>query len=104
MTGTVRYGRRKAPAIIAQFNALRQAIRAEGTPGIQSALDAVEEHIDAAYQWTAERQTALDLAKRGIDQWASCIDSEYSGTGQFVEMMAEVDAARADLARLEQQP
>lgn len=50
-----RFGRRKVPGMYAQINDLRRSIRQEGTPSIQAAWDAVEEHIDAAYQWTAER-------------------------------------------------
>lgn len=45
-----RYGRRNVPKMIAQIEALRRAIRAEGTPAIQDAWDKVEEHIDYAYR------------------------------------------------------
>jgi hypothetical protein len=45
-----KYGRRNVAGMIRQVNDLRQAIRAEGTPAIQSAWDAVEEHIDYAYR------------------------------------------------------
>lgn len=48
--GSPRYGRRDVPKMIAQIDALRKAIRAEGTPAIQDAWDAVEEHIDYAYR------------------------------------------------------
>lgn len=44
-----RYGDRRVPKMYAQINTLRAAIRAEGTPAIQSAWDAVEKHIDFAY-------------------------------------------------------
>lgn len=44
-----RYGRRNVVAMYAEINALRRAIRAEGTESIQAAWDAVEEHIDFAY-------------------------------------------------------
>ena len=44
------YGNRNVPKMYAQINALRSAIRAEGTPAIQKAWDAVEEHIDFAYR------------------------------------------------------
>lgn len=44
-----RYGRRCVVAMYAEINALRRAIRAEGTEAIQTAWDAVEEHIDFAY-------------------------------------------------------
>lgn len=47
---TDKYGRRNVPKMIAQIGALRQAIRAEGTPAVQAAWDAVEEHIDYAYR------------------------------------------------------
>ena len=43
-------GNRNVPKMIRQIDDLRKAIRAEGTPAIQSAWDAVEEHIDYAYR------------------------------------------------------
>lgn len=45
-----RYGRRNIPKMYGEINVLRAAIRAEGTPAIQTAWDAVEEHIDFAYR------------------------------------------------------
>lgn len=45
-----KYGNRNVPKMIAQVEALRRAIRAEGTPAIQDAWDKVEEHIDYAYR------------------------------------------------------
>ncbi|MGA0540685.1 hypothetical protein [Neotabrizicola sp. VNH66] len=57
---TPRFGRRKVPGMLADWNALRSACRAEGTEAIQTALDRIEEHIDAAYQWTTERETAAE--------------------------------------------
>ena len=36
--------------MIAEIEALRQAIRAEGTPAILDAWDRVETHIDYVYQ------------------------------------------------------
>ena len=50
---TARYGNRTIIKMFNQINALRKAIRAEGTPAIQDAWDKVEEHIDLIY---AERQ------------------------------------------------
>jgi len=44
-----RYGRRNVAKMIRQVETLRQAIRSQGTPDIQEAWDAVEEHIDYAY-------------------------------------------------------
>ncbi len=49
MSDAQKYGRRNVPKMIRQIDDLRQAIRAEGTPAIQAAWDAVEEHIDFAY-------------------------------------------------------
>ena len=46
----LRYGKRNVAKMIRQVEALRQLIRAEGTPDIQTAWDAVEEHIDFAYR------------------------------------------------------
>jgi len=50
---TARYGNRTIVKMFNQINALRKAIRSEGTPAIQEAWDKVEEHIDFIY---AERQ------------------------------------------------
>ena len=50
MTAPNRWGQRSVPKMIAQIDALRRAIRAEGTPAIQDAWDKVEEHIDFAYR------------------------------------------------------
>lgn len=46
----LKYGNRNVPKMIAEIEALRQAIRAEGTPAIQDAWDRVETHIDYAYR------------------------------------------------------
>ena len=45
-----RYGNRNIAKMYAQIQKLREAIRREGTPEIQDAWDAVEEHIDYAYR------------------------------------------------------
>jgi hypothetical protein len=44
-----RYGNRTIVKMFNQINALRKAIRTEGTPAIQEAWDKVEEHIDFIY-------------------------------------------------------
>jgi len=46
---TTRYGNRTIVKMFNQINALRKAIRTEGTPAIQEAWDKVEEHIDFIY-------------------------------------------------------
>ena len=46
---TARYGNRTIIKMFNQINALRKAIRREGTPAIQEAWDKVEEHIDFVY-------------------------------------------------------
>ena len=46
---TDRYGNRNIIKMFNQINALRKAIRNEGTPAIQEAWDKVEEHIDFIY-------------------------------------------------------
>lgn len=46
---TDRYGQRTIVKMFNQINALRKAIRSEGTPKIQEAWDKVEEHIDFIY-------------------------------------------------------
>ena len=48
--GADRYGQRKVTKMYAEVQALREIIRAEGTPAIQEAWDKVEEHIDYAYR------------------------------------------------------
>lgn len=50
MTATAKYGRRNVAKMIREIETLRQSIRAEGTPAVQAAWDAVEEHIDYAYR------------------------------------------------------
>ena len=45
-----KYGRRNVAKMIAEIDDLRKAIRAFGTPEIQTAWDQVEEHIDYGYQ------------------------------------------------------
>jgi hypothetical protein len=44
-----RFGARRVSKMYEQINALRRAIRSEGTPAIQDAWEAVEEHIDFVY-------------------------------------------------------
>ena len=56
--GSPRYGRRKIARMYAEIDALRKAIRAEGTPAIQDAWDAVEEHIDHVYSATTKGDVA----------------------------------------------
>ena len=46
---TKHYGNRTIVKMFNQINALRKAIRSEGTPAIQDAWDKVEEHIDFVY-------------------------------------------------------
>lgn len=51
-----RYGARRIVRMYADINRLRRAIRAQGTPEIQSAWDRVEPHIDFAYQRALDPQ------------------------------------------------
>lgn len=44
-----RYGRRKISKMLAEWDALRHAVAAEGTPRVQAAFDACEEWIDFAF-------------------------------------------------------
>lgn len=60
---TEKYGNRNVPKMLAQINILRAAIRAEGTEAIQTAWDAVEEHIDYAYA-PRDNRDALNVRKR----------------------------------------
>ncbi|WP_312527075.1 hypothetical protein [Paracoccus sp. (in: a-proteobacteria)] len=57
MTAPARYGNRRVPKMLAEINALRRVIAAEGTPNIQDAWDKVEEHIDFAYGRVAQGTT-----------------------------------------------
>lgn len=43
------YGRRRVPRMIQKVNRLREVIRNQGTPDIQSAWDDVEQIIDFAF-------------------------------------------------------
>jgi hypothetical protein len=45
-----KYGWRNIVKMYAEINVLRKAIRSEGSPAVQAAWDAVEEHIDYAYR------------------------------------------------------
>ncbi|WP_312529629.1 hypothetical protein [Paracoccus sp. (in: a-proteobacteria)] len=58
MTAPAHYGNRRVPKMLAQVNALRRVIAAEGTPGIQDACAKVEEHIDFAYGRAAPGTTS----------------------------------------------
>lgn len=62
MSAPAKYGTRNVPKMIRQVEVLRQAIAAEGTPAIQDAWDAVEEHIDYAYR--ADATAALAQIER----------------------------------------
>ena len=54
-----KYGKRNVPKMIRQVEVVRQLIAAEGTPSIQEAWGAVEEHIDFAYRADATQAAAL---------------------------------------------
>ncbi|MDZ7905197.1 MAG: hypothetical protein U5N55_05045 [Cypionkella sp.] len=58
-----KYGNRNVPKMIRQVDALRHAIAAEGSPAIQAAWDAVEEHIDYAYRRDDAGMIAEAVAK-----------------------------------------
>jgi hypothetical protein len=59
-----KYGQRNVAKMIREWDALRKAIRAEGTPAIQDALDKIEPHIDYAYRaddvWLVARAEAAE--------------------------------------------
>lgn len=63
MTDT--YGRRPITMLYAQIDALRKAIRAEGTQRVQDAWDKVEEHID--YVYTTQSRCADSKEQGGPD-------------------------------------
>lgn len=43
------------------------------------------------------------IASHAIDQWESCIESEYAGTSSYDYMIAEVQERRAALAKIAQE-
>jgi hypothetical protein len=55
-----KYGNRNVPKMYAQINKLRTTIRESGTPEIQTAFDAVEQHIDYVYRTHSHDVLALD--------------------------------------------
>lgn len=61
---TAKYGKRNVAKMIRQINALRLAIRSEGTEAIQSAWDDVEEHIDYAYRVVPEGWQPIETAPK----------------------------------------
>ena len=94
----LRYGKRNVAKMIRQVEALRQLIRAEGTPDIQTAWDAVEEHIDFAYRALPAvqpdaREAALREALAAINaKWRSGADTPDEMRG-----LALAEAAILDL-------
>jgi hypothetical protein len=68
---TARYGQRNVAKMIREWDALRKAIRAEGTPAIQDALDKIEPHIDYAYRagdvWLAARAEAAEARVKELE-------------------------------------
>ena len=72
----LRYGKRNVAKMIRQVDALRQLIRTEGTPDIQTAWDAVEEHIDFAYR-------ALPAVQPDAREAARLLDDIVCGRGMF---------------------
>lgn len=59
-----KYGNRNIVKMYAQINTLRSAILAEGTPDIQDAWDAVENHIDFVYGNPKITKTALAESRK----------------------------------------
>ncbi len=87
MSQTEKYGRRNVSKMYGEINALRAAINSEGTPAIQGAWGAVEEHIDFAYRGaevsalvaaakrvTSFEDTVQDLAECGCDRCTAHLD------------------------------
>jgi hypothetical protein len=73
MTEHAKYGRRNVPKMIREWDALRQTIRSDGSPSIQSALDQVEEHIDYAYR------ADLSQPAQVLEICGKCAGSGYGG-------------------------
>lgn len=94
MTAPAKYGRRNVPKMIAQIDALRHAIRAEGTPAIQAAWDAVEEHIDYAYRPTANEQLR-ELLARSLVMDSGSAEEAANALGGFGEVCRMVEEYRA---------
>lgn len=92
-----RFGNRRIPKMLAQVNAHRAAVAAEGTPLIQDTWDKIEEHIDFAYAKNAAPAVpddVADLAKR-LRAHVSCVADEA-----LAEAADALEAQAAELARL----
>ena len=55
-----------------------------------------------AYQHDDVVRELSGIASHAIDQWESCIESEYAGTSSYDYMIAEVQERRAALAKIAQ--
>lgn len=93
---TERYGNRRVPKMLAQVNAHRAAVAAEGTPLIQDTWDKIEEHIDFAY---AQNAVPSQVTVKPVAWIANCcicgriIDTREKETGGD-EFGAAVDGDR----------
>lgn len=56
-----------------------------------------------AYQHDDVVRELSGIASHAIDQWESCIESEYAGTSSYDYMIAEVQERRAALAKIAQE-
>lgn len=48
-------------------------------------------------------QELKSIAGHALDQWESCIESEYAGTSSYDHMIADVHERRAALAKIAQE-
>lgn len=100
-----RFGNRRIPKMLAQVNAHRAAVAAEGTPLIQDTWDKIEEHIDFAYAKNAAPAVPDDVAGLAADYRTAAkimgdLDTFPTGQGILRQSAGAIEAQAAELARL----
>ena len=100
-----RFGNRRIPKMLAQVNAHRAAVAAEGTPLIQDTWDKIEEHIDFAYAKNAAPAVPDDVAKLAADCRTAAkimgdLDTFPTGQGILRQSADTIETQAAELARL----
>lgn len=86
-----KYGRRNVVGMIRQVDDLRKAIRREGTEAVQSAWDAVEEHIDYAYRADDAPDRLVELARKASAQLEKEVRARYGGMVTIMQKQFDDD-------------
>ena len=86
-----RFGNRRVPKMLAQINAVRDLIAAEGSPRLQDAWAQVEEHIDFAYQQAGLRDRA-EAAEARVAELEAALTAARNFY-QVTHIHAAIDAA-----------